>query len=939
MNILNKKGTILVATYLVLFVIVVVASSLFSLILNERKNVMRESEGIKALSFAEMGVAYAYYESQNLGWQWYTHKWNDDKDTLSKLEPADMSYHQKLRTDCSFNGDGFYVSNNGEFMVKSYPNADRENETVVVSMGSSGTERRAIKYSLNRQGIYDFFFYSPYTIDLDNAVGRRPKLNGGGIHSNENIRIDREIRLKDCSELSTGENGTIYYAASDRYPAPYYADNLKLNPGTQTAGPFDPPGLDGMAPIVRLDKPWDVFRRDSEDHPGEFGHYHLDKNGDRYWSWNSNATYFSYTNINSWPTKAYRDTEWYFYGDQSPWNNINYNQRDQFGILNDNENPLNKYNLWVKPYLSTDDDGNIISGPWNQIPAELDDTWQWSKYKGSAYGAGSATNEQPVNFYTYDNDGNRVNTKDSWWYLADGKVNMVPTSEVGGADFFTKYPNAKVYWDMFKDPNYWRTIGRALPGGEEWADYFSQDILDGQYGDDRASGGKIPVKHTNTRNQSSSWGSFLRTSGLDGIIMDGNSGGSYLEPPEFGVTYARLAERGGIYIDLVAEFDGTYDDFDEWYDILEKSVDKAVADINGGGEEVAKKVEFINTFTGKWNVVLELDLDKMQKEGKYSDNGILYTKVPIRFTNAQELPRKMEAYGFTVLGEENVYLKGDYNTMSWVTSAVISKKRIFTLSDDFNDPQVIPATEHYRDYPYLYVKKDPVTLVYAESDPTKGGGQWVYRSRLNHYRYDYYTNIDDANEQQLKNVIDAKDGVYRSMFNHHDKDGDNSATFSWAPSNESYEYGMMPNRVYQNQTYNSLIASYRGTKGDVLEKWSYWNPDTRRTVNSHKYLNGAYFILDKYGEFTTPYRQFVDYEKWTEWPSSPKDISLDRRGRRAYGKTCDYARHATRTPSTYMSYDKRFKTATRAPSDVFFGGAQSLWSEAKEDFFYQLTSF
>ncbi|MBU4477964.1 MAG: hypothetical protein KKH34_02605 [Candidatus Omnitrophica bacterium] len=697
----NNKGAILIMTYLVLFVVVVIMGAVFTFFIQQNKQITLETEGVKALNKAEMGVAYAVYESQNLGWKWYTHKWNNDKDALLPLDSSDASYLQQLRADCYFNADGFYVANNGNFMVKAYPDKNNEDTTIVVAVGISGDVKKVLQYKLNRKGIYDFFYYSPYDIDLDNAVGVYPRLNGGGIHSNGNIRLDYPVRLENICELSTGENGKIYYAGADQYPAPNYLDSYD--------GVYD-----GKAPMVRLDKYTDVFRDDANNKPGDFGYYFWDKYGTRYWGWKSNATYYANTNAGEWLTQGFRNSEYYFYGDKSSWNYIAPNAKDtQISnlIINDNKAALNKLNIWIKPYESIDAAGKITSGPWTEIPAELEQQWNWAKYKGRN------GNDKTVTFYTYDNSGNKVNVEETYWAIEGGKVIGVDPADLAA------HPGAKTYWDMFKSQDYWTAIGKErVPG------YMDDEIMDETYGDELASGGTVAVKHTDSAKQLNAWSNFLQDSKLKGIVRTAGHGGENLDPPQFNVTYSRLAQRQGIYIGLDESFDGTYNDKTEWRNVLEKSIDAAVDTLTDGGSngKVAKKVKFINTFTGEWNIVLEINLGEMQAAGAYPDNGIIYSQVPLRLANAETLPRKFSSNGFTVLGEENVYLKGNFNTKEWVVSAIISKKRVFTLSNDFNDPQVKPATGHYRDYPYLYVKQDLVTKIFAEADPTKGEGQWVY---------------------------------------------------------------------------------------------------------------------------------------------------------------------------------------------------------------------
>ena len=905
----------LIATYIVLFIIIVVASAFFTLLIYERKNIERGNEGLKALNFAEKGIAYAYQEAYSGGWTWYTHEWkNLQKDELVALKPQEQS---KIRTDCFFDANGFYAANNGEFMVKAYPDRTRDNDTLVLSMGRSGTETRVVLYYLTRRGMYDFFCYTPYDLNLYSAVGHYADLNGGGIHANGNIYISSYMRLEDISELSTGEDGVIYYASS-QYAAPFYPDRYDGD-GVCNGG-----DMDGEAPIQRLDNPTYGWRDDSKGEPGPFGYY------DTYgrWQWNSYANHFE----NLWDS-SFLNADQHFYGSSDPNYNVAPGAKDPWtSARNNSDNPLNRYNCWIKPYI-TDKDNQQSHEDWAEIPAELDQQWDWSKYFHNN------ASEQPVTFYTYDDDGKKVPVSDSWWEI-DSNTNVVmlnpPQDPEEKRQFFADHPNAKTYWDMYQDPAYWTATGRT--GYEKMVD---PNLFDGIYGDERLSGGTIPVKFTNSMKQPEAWKDFLQDSGLSGIIRDGNTGGEYLETPDFTVTYSRFAKKDGLYLGLVGEHEDDEDwqekvDYNQWQQVLEDSIDAHVESLNtaGGSDAIAKKVSFINTFTGRRNVMLEIDLDLMGKKGITPNNGIVYTKVPVRLVDAQRLPRKQANYGFTVLGEENVYLKGDYNTAEWVTSAVISKKRVFTLSDDFNDPQVIPAPCHYPNYPYLYVKDDGggnhVEVPYDSGNPN--AGMWVHINNLDTDgaidTVDIYPTIDDANELVLRQIISQKDAAYQPMFNNV---GTATATFKWTPSGESYTFGMMPNRVTKDQNYNCLIASrrwldnYQSNKGDVLENWRYYDEISNSWQTRYRNLNGAYFVLDNEG-FTAS--NFIDYTGV---------LGYDNRQRQAPSSILwnsyylfDYNAREN------IAYDENFRTATRSPSDVFFGGAESLWSEATMDFFYQM---
>ncbi len=150
----------------------------------------------------------------------------------------------------------------------------------------------------------------------------------------------------------------------------------------------------------------------------------------------------------------------------------------------------------------------------------------------------------------------------------------------------------------------------------------------------------------------------------------------------------------------------------------------------------------------------------------------------------------------------------------------------------------------------------------------------------------------------------------------------------------------MANKVNQDHTYNALMAShrwmdsYQKNKGNILENWR------KDGINSYRHLNGAFFVMENKSQnseaFTANNDEFVDYR-------SESGLGYDQRGRSS-GTGSNYSYNRGSFLATYdayesLSYDEGFKTATRAPSDVFFGGAESLWAETTEDFFYKLTGF
>jgi hypothetical protein len=352
--------------------------------------------------------------------------------------------------------------------------------------------------------------------------------------------------------------------------------------------------------------------------------------------------------------------------------------------------------------------------------------------------------------------------------------------------------------------------------------------------------------------------------------------------------------------------------------------------LNAGVLNVARKVKFINTFTNREDMMLEIKLDQMATAGNHPSNGIIYSEIPIRIANAKKLPSSTgnpSEDSFNVICEENVYLKGDYNNpdnqVDWITSAVISKKRIYCLSDDFNDPQVLPALTEYLNHASLYVADPDGDGTYLEYNPeTEPGGIWVYQSYLDSDGVpdgqNYYPDIPDDQQYALRQLIDQKITQYRNTFDHPDPTGTVEATFSWTRTGdnteEKYTWGMMPPAVSKDTTYNCLMASYRldpSDPGDTLERWD----------SSYRIMKGAYFRLmsaDDGGDFAAAYGDFVDLEG---------DWSRDNRGRDPslwHGQE-----HYIGCQRIRSSYDSRFvSTSSGSSKGIFFGGGPPpTWRE------------
>lgn len=508
------------------------------------------------------------------------------------------------------------------------------------------------------------------------------------------------------------------------------------------------------------------------------------------------------------------------------------------------------------------------TGAYIQIPETIPQDWQWDKY----YGDSSST--QSIQFV--DSQGNPM------------------------------------------DASYWANLQATLP-------YLNNDLSDGIYGNDVAGQNRtIAAQNTNSKEQPQAWKDLLKAQGLDGVVRESNTGGYNATPPTFSTIYKNKAQAQGWFLDLDNCVTDT-DDSAARETCLQNSIDKIVTNLNTqAGSQIAKRVEFIDTYTTKKHILIDLDAGGMDLSGVYPTNGIIYSKVPIRVSNAEKLPG---TEGFDVISEENVYLKGDFNTNpgQWKTAAVISKKRVYTLSNDFNDPQTAPSFTNYTNYPYVYDadgNPDTTADFCTQSCATTTSGVW---------RDDDDDGLSQSQSDAIRAVRDA-------------------ANATWQTTQES----QMPNRInnakynpdsgYREVTYNALIAASRSNVENgppvsvPLERW--WN-NTGNEIRRR--IQGSFFILpsaSQGGDFSAQNGNYVDRESSSSFTNRRMPIEIVSRGNQAcYSMNGIGTRYCSsgyffptwaRTPN---SYDSRLYNAPTNASTIFFGATNESWAEVSPDSF------
>lgn len=898
----NNKGIALISVYVVMLIIVTLSIFLYNRMVQKFQLTQRDVLSTQALYDAEKGISHAYFELIKSSFVWPTQ--NPTQNTL-----------------CQIDANGYYVPINssvGNFKVKVFSDPDNPNIVIIRSLGSSGQLQRALEYRASKRGIYDFYFYTPYNLNLAGLVssGWIIDAGGGGIHANGDIQFSQQLIVKDCFELSTPQN--IYYGPGRQYVRPAYIDDLD--------GPRD-----GMAPVPTL------YKRDPKlgdispggvnlwaDATGGPWGYYEHSGGSTYWSWKSDDASKAGS---GWPPNVFKDTDTHFPGDSHSYNKVWVNSATGSTTSGPFDVQLNPYNVWIKPYKLDKTTGQELTTKYTEIPAKLDQPWSWDKYLGNA-----PSGEETLTLYTRGLEESGEETENIVLGGADDHWQLKKTGAAWNV-YHSNNPNNPSYSQILKNPNYWKNIY----GGNGWqADIINADLGDSHYGNDREN---IDVNFLNSLQQEDAWKDFLESAdtglsgGLTDIIMDGNTGGEYLEPPSFSESYWRKAKNSGLYVGIPGESDtpptaGVTDTT-----LIEKGIDAAVAQLNNNptGTTVAKKVFAVSAYSGEKDCFLDIDVGKMSDAEVAPTNGIIYSRVPIRLSNAAVLPQNVG--GFTVICEKRIYLKGDYNykydssgtsdsRAQWVKAALVSRIGVTTVSNNYTDPQYLPALTDYLNYPYLNVAS--VGKDYQEVKLGTAGNYWVNGDSLAVDKDgdgipDYYPQISIENQKTLKAKIATKDTNYRNTFLALGNDPNASADYIDPVGNDTVTgWGRMVQPANRNYYYNSLIATYYSpTQPSVDENWS----DRSRT------LKGSFIQLDT---------KDMAQDGFTA-PSSEATPSLYTRNRNAPDSVAYYL--GTSAPNAGTSYDKEFHTAPRSPADIFFGSTEPVWREISvQDFNQSLTT-
>ena len=150
-----------------------------------------------------------------------------------------------------------------------------------------------------------------------------------------------------------------------------------------------------------------------------------------------------------------------------------------------------------------------------------------------------------------------------------------------------------------------------------------------------------------------------------GVVRDGSLGATHVDVPP-----VEMFQPGG--------------SFDESADLRILAGD--VQQNNGGSNvsaaiaDAIQEVTFWNPSTREYVTVQEIDMQKLHASGYFPTNGLIYSEVPLRLANSEELPGPL-----TVVANHSVYTKGNYNSRNKRAAAIMSTGRIWHLSDAWQD--------------------------------------------------------------------------------------------------------------------------------------------------------------------------------------------------------------------------------------------------------------
>jgi hypothetical protein len=219
-------------------------------------------------------------------------------------------------------------------------------------------------------------------------------------------------------------------------------------------------------------------------------------------------------------------------------------------------------------------------------------------------------------------------------------------------------------------------VGRMFRTRDAWGQPvsgFEEVKIQGTAGITEMVGGPVG---TAMDSENPDWANDDPDDGIDGamdlwggVVRDGSIGVNRVEVPPVEMFYP-----GGFY-DVNAAIRVRAGDV---------QVDNSGNDISVAVGSAIREVTFWNPSIEEYVTVQEIDLAELDQIGLFPANGLLYSEVPLRLTNSNQL-----ASDLTVVANHSIYTKGDYNAQNKRAAAIMSTGRIWHLSDAWQDDDAV----------------------------------------------------------------------------------------------------------------------------------------------------------------------------------------------------------------------------------------------------------
>lgn len=128
----------------------------------------------------------------------------------------------------------------------------------------------------------------------------------------------------------------------------------------------------------------------------------------------------------------------------------------------------------------------------------------------------------------------------------------------------------------------------------------------------------------------------------------------------------------------------------------------------------------------RYQTVWNIDVGLLISSGAWPTNNLIYCKVPIRLSNAAEISNKL-----MIASCRTVYTKGDFNTVNKKGASIMTKHRIYHLSNNWNDATYTPT----KSLSTRVAIDTRINAALVDGAPTVDEYNWCDRNNDNHYDY------------------------------------------------------------------------------------------------------------------------------------------------------------------------------------------------------------